>query len=83
MRAFPCEFVDQLNGHWSASFRGTRQSGYSGNNSSGAIRRLIPASEANLDTEQIIDSENQTKPGHLEFLILFRTRCVIPVLSLN
>jgi len=85
MRAFVHIVVDELHGHWSASFSGMPHVGYGGEWPADAVRRLVEAiGSADLDTDNIVAVEDATRNGHLEFLVPYRTRCRFPVaVSLN
>ena len=85
MRAFVHIIVEELHGHWSASFSGLPHVGYGGAWPAEAVRRLVDAiGSADLDSDSIIAVEDATRDGHLEFLIPYRTRWRHPVaVSLN
>ena len=83
MRAFAHVLVYNVDGHWSASFSGTAEISFGGADPADAIRRLIGATSADLDVEQIVAVEDATRDGHLEFLIPYNHRWRIPVPSPN
>lgn len=85
MRAFIHILVDELHGHWNASFSGQPEVSFGGAWPGQAVRRLVQAvGEADLDAESIIAIKESTRDGHLEFLIPYRSRWRHPVaVSLN
>jgi hypothetical protein len=85
VRAFIHILVDELHGHWSASFSGLPHVGYGGAWPADAVRRLIDAiGSPDLDTENIITIDAAIRDGHLEFLVPYRCRWRHPVaVSLN
>ena len=73
----------QHHGHWSASFSGTPERSFGGTDPADAIRRLIGATSALLECEEIIALEDVTTDGRLEFLIPLCHRWRIPEVSMN
>lgn len=84
MRAFSHIIVEQRDGHWMAWFSGQPQVACGGSWPTVAIQRLIEAfGGVELDGEEIVSVDDATRDGHLEFLIPYRSRWRLPVVSMN
>lgn len=84
MRAFSHIIVELRDGHWSAWFSGQPQIACGGQWPTVAIQRLIEGfGIVELDGEEIVTVEDATRDGHLGFLIPYRRRWRIPVVSMN
>ena len=85
MRVFAHILVDELHGHWHASFSQQPEVAFGGVWPGQAVRRLVQAlGESDLDLDNIVAIMEATRDGHLEFLVPHRTRWRHPVsVSLN
>lgn len=64
--------VEHLYGHWTAWFKNEPEASYGGNSASQAIDRLLDASDReSYDMKQMYPISEQTRDGHLEFMIRF------------
>lgn len=83
MRKYARVIVEQLHGHWSAWFADVPHASFGGEHPANALRRLIDASGEEFDEFEILADDECTRDGHLEFLLQYRNREVIPEPSRN
>ena len=84
MRAFAKIVVEGSAEHWTAWFRDAPQIAMSADWPSAAIERLLEHfGEENFDSETIVAIHEESRDGHLVFMVGLRERIRIPVPSVN